>query len=269
VGVHFKGYAQRKGTASSSRNKKSQAELLAAVVFLILVPTVIIAQNATNMTTHAPIDGGVIAAVNDSSQPPVPEPPANTTPDSAGGNVTGTQPEEAAVPAGNQTLPGNATAPDNATSATLTGGNATLPGDGANETPAGNQTLPENATLPEENQPLPGNATSPPVNETEPSEHPEEAALHADLSVAMDVPGSVYRGEPFAVSAPITNAGTAAAMNVSVEWDLPEGFLLVDSANPCNTILPGSGCTATARILAPLDSALVDEEIRMLVSYGG
>ena len=81
------------------------------------------------------------------------------------------------------------------------------------------------------------------------------------------MPERIYRGEPLDVSALISNSGTAAAANVSAEWTLPEGFLLLDSDSTCTSILPGGGCTATARILAPQGSALEEKEIRIVVRY--
>ncbi len=290
--VHCKEHNQKTNRKFLSRQKKSQVQLLAIFVFLVLVPTVIIAQNATNTSISPSAEGGIITA-NDSVQPipSIPSAEANQTPAGGSGaespenqsesreNTTESwlpQPEENATSdlpgnetdtISNQTIPENQTLPMNATENVTYPENQTLPEENVTENITAEP--PENETNIPENQTLPENCTQP-TNETQPPgppEPPEEPETYALLSVRIESPDRFVRGENTTISAVISNTGTAPATNLSLKWFLPGGLALQELSNPCETIPPGGQCTATAKVLTLRGSVLGNKEIRVLVNY--
>jgi hypothetical protein len=282
--VHYREKAKHEGIKPIFRRKKSQVQALAAIVFLVLVPTLIIAQNATNTTDYSPdVEGGIIVPAGEVLQAPTDnrtektETVPNLTGTSSGGNAT--PPADLTIPYENETLPdGNGTAdiPENQTQQEKEDpsglqketGNITFSDNTTNATlPEWNETTQWGNATPTENTTIADNKTHLTENETAEGEEVQEPEWYAELSVTLETPGRIYRGEPLTISARITNQGTAPAPHVSAEWVLPEGFSLLDSSPPCAEIHPGEECAAKAEILAPLDAALEDEEIRILVSY--
>jgi len=249
-----------------SSGRLGQVQILAAIVFLFLIPTtVIIAQNATNSSfENLSIEGNVIQlpqsttdvadsnASDVTNQSQAEQPPENQTSETDSSVV---DEEFPSFPPSNETL--NETLPG--TSQTL---NDTSNGTVLNRTL--NETVPANGTgLNETNQTLPDDNYTLPSDET-----PEdEVTGHADISVDTGCMDVLIRGETFAIYAILSNSGTSTAFNVSPEWLMPLGFEILDTDNPCGTIQSGEHCTITASVYVPESAGLGPDEIRILVSY--
>jgi hypothetical protein len=231
------------------KSSSGQAPVLAAVLFLLLVPTtIIIAENAT-----VNITGSMTG--NSSFQ--------NTSAENATNSTS--SPWVEMLPIINETSPlnealllneTNETSAENATlniTNTSSEENVTLP---VNDT---NTTIHENITLPEENLTAPVNDT----NQTLP-DVPEGPAL----GVALDVPDRVDRNEPFLVSAEVSNTGDLEATDVEIEWVLPDGFSIVegDAIHHCD-IPAGASCFSKLTVAASLSSDLGEREIKVMVRY--
>ena len=290
MAVHCNADTDNKDAKTLFRNKKSQVQALAAIVFLVLIPTVIIAQNATNLTDIIPpVEGGIIIPVDDpmsdsvqENQPPSEEvlpgmpqiitgPPENesTTPEPPAGQTSTEDNTTTETPSENTTLPDNQTQQEkedpsglqNETENTTLTDNTTLP-EGNATVPSDNQTMPEeNVTASPENATLPENETQPP----EPPDRPPEYAVLSAEVLSGDI---VIRGQTLEVKALLLNSGTAPAVSISLEWILPEGFEIESSNNPCGTILAGDECEASAEIRVPMSAEPGEKDIGVRVSYG-
>jgi hypothetical protein len=246
------------------KSSSGQAPLLAGILFLLLIPTtIIIAENATsnltgNMAANFSLENATSGAL-----------PINET------NQTGNT--ESGAPLLNDT---SLTLPQvNETE------NTTIPGNATNITPPGKITIPEENTtinitpaFNETNMTLPGNTTNTttPENETaqEPAnetQEPKEPELQGPvLEVNLNVPNRANRNEPFTVSAEINNTGDTDALGVEVEWVLPEDFSILSGSGSHYCDVPSEDAyLSELEVAAPLSSMLGEQEIKVLVRYGG
>jgi hypothetical protein len=253
-----------------SSGRLGQVQILAAIVFLFLIPTtVIIAQNATNSSNtsfdtfveNLSLEGNLIAPANTSNvteQSQEERPPENQTSETT--NSSGDAVDEEIPP--NQTL--NETVQNETLNQTLPEKNQTL-----NETDQNlNETLPE--TLPE-------NITSP-QNETEPqNETLNETASPPlippsnlpSLAVSIQGPDRITRGEDITFSVDITNEGNGTAFGVRGYWQLPEGLDVPARFFDCPDLGPGESCTQEITIPTTPSTSSGISEITVKVGYDG
>jgi hypothetical protein len=213
------------------KSQAGQAQILAAALFLFLIPTtIIVAQNATDNIT------GYITA-----------------------NMTGMPPENATE---NTTLPCNET-PDSKNSAQ----EVTVLIGQINQSSFLNDT---NITLPEENATIntTPKLNHTPENITREQPEQEPVAMGPVLEVNISVPEIANRNEPFLLSAEISNSGETNALGVEVEWILPDGISILEGSSSHYCDVPvGATCTSELEAAASLSSALGEREIKVLVSY--
>jgi hypothetical protein len=88
------------------------------------------------------------------------------------------------------------------------------------------------------------------------------------LDVDLIVPERANRNQEFTVTADVLNSGDEEARDVVVEWVLPEGISIIEGSgsNVCN-IPPLATCRSELRLAASLSSKLGEREIDVLVSY--
>jgi hypothetical protein len=253
------------------KSSSGQAPVLAAILFLLLVPTtIIIAENATtNLTgsivanfsfenatylniTNMPGSENATLLENATDKLPAPE------------NLT-TNGTNASLEAGTLYIetPENETGDDDSL-------NITLP---ENETPS-NTTSPENTTINisipgnTSDTPFPENATNTTLPENQTQETPPSESPGPLLVVDLDVPEKVDRNVPFRVSAEVTNAGETEARNVELEWVLPEGVSISEGNEIQMCDVPSGGpCTSNLALIPSLSSSLGEKEIKVLVRY--
>jgi hypothetical protein len=216
--------------SNQRKSQTGQAQILAATLFLLLIPTtIIVAQNATenitgNLSANLSMEDAASGApaINETNKTDRLEtgaPPLNDT------NITD--------PQGNATE--NITIPEE---------NATI-----NITPPSNET---NITVPD--------------NQTEPPE--EEAEPLGPVEVSLKVPERANRNEPFLLSAEITNTGDTDATDVEVEWVLPDGFSILSGSGSHYCDVPSNAaCISEIEAAASLSSILGEQEIKVLVRY--
>ena len=227
----------RRRLGGNRKSSSGQAPVLAAILFLLLVPTtIILAENATMNIT-----GSMLANLTfNATQPNISLPVNNSTPT----NDT------------NTTIPENNTEPLN----------ITIPL---------NIPLPSNETSPEANTTGPMNETNvtEPEEKTSPPEEPEEETLPETpegpvLEVSLDIPERADRNQEFQVSATVSNTGGQDASDVELEWVLPEGFLITQGSGTKTCNIPSSAaCSSTLTVAASLSSMLGEQDIKILVRY--
>jgi hypothetical protein len=185
-------------------------------------------------------------------------------------NETEIPPELTEPPAGNETA--NITYPEqpeeNITQPEAPETNTTEPEE-INET--ANITIPE---LPETNTTEPANETlnvtqpeqpqTPEINATEPPVIPEPA-----IQLTITQPQKITRGESFVLEAVATSTGSASALNVVLEWLLPEHFVTSDSISfNCGTLEAGASCTTSITVNVPVSAPLGENEVKVKATYG-
>jgi hypothetical protein len=218
-----------------NKSSSGQAPVLAAVLFLLLVPTtIILAENATDNATGlmtaniSPLNATLVGQPNAT--------PSNTTTTNTTENDTNTT-----------TPPVNLSVllPPYATNET--DHNATTTDD-SNTTATDN----ENATI-EENTALPPEPVLP---------------LGPILEVELDVPDRVNRNEEFTLNATVTNTGDVAASDVEIEWVLPEDLHVIwGSGNQTCDIPSAAACQIRLRVTASISSILGERDIRVIARY--
>jgi hypothetical protein len=235
-----------------SSGRLGQVQILAAIVFLFLIPTtVIIAQNATNSSNtsfeNLTLEGNMIAPVNASdiaNQSQEEQPPENQSSETF--NSSSDFVDEEPSPPLNQTL--NETAQNETINETL---NVTEP---LNQTlPDGNVTSPRNETE-LQNQTLNETAEIPPSSEP------------PVLAVSIQGPEKITRGEDITFSAEITNEGNGTAFGVQGYWDLPETEERPEFV--CGDMGPGETCTRELVLPTDAGTPLGAKEIGVFVRYG-
>lgn len=255
------------------REKLGQVQILAIMLFLLLIPTTaIIAQNSTNITN---ITGDVIVdapaqesalpeQVQDSNQ-------TNTTEPAEPGPFNMTQPENHTNTTNTTGMP--TTIPPIPTNYTnQTGNNETE----FNETWT-NQTINETGTLIPEIPQIPAEPLIPEnntdINQTEnetkqePPEPEPDGLPVIDASIISS--DSVTRGEYFEIKARARNAGTGPAKDVWMDWVLPDGFVILTGSGSvyCQEVAPDASCWNNITATVSLSSDLGSDDIRIRVSY--
>ncbi len=246
-----------------SSQRLGQVQILAAIVFLFLIPTtVIIAQNATNSSNtsfeNLSLEGNLIASLNISdiaNQSQQEKPPENQTSETntSSGDVVDEEPPS------NQTL--NETLNETINTTTL---NETLPE--TNQTL--NETLNEtslNQTPSDENVTSPQNET---LNETlnETVEPPVIPPSNLPiLAVSIQGPDRITRSENITFSAEITNEGNGTAIDVKGFWVLPYTKEMPEFS--CGEMEPGKICTQEIEIQTDFATPAGLSDIRVEVSY--
>jgi hypothetical protein len=252
------------------KSETGQAQILAALLFLLLIPTsVIIAQNATNITNYTlPVEGML---VNISDNQTLNE-TLNETPTD---NIT-IPPENLSL---NITTEINLTFPKNETNTPPTSINLTynITDPPENETQE-NETQP-NATLPEEPDISPNETiqnetdqndtqeTPPPTPEPEPEITIPQPPTTPILEITISSPDQMNRNEPDQFLVVVNNIGNGTAFDVRGTWILPSGFEPEDRSFSCGDLSPGSACSDLLDVLPTLQTETGDNEIKVEVRY--
>lgn len=249
--------------------RSGQVQILAAIVFLFLIPTtVIIAQNATNHTPGANIS----LIPNLSLEGNIIRIPLNTTNSSEGLNESLPEqtPENQTSEEFNETsdegpasFHPNSTPND--TNQTL---NETIPLNTTNR--AGNQTV--NETLPDNETSTNGTVvTLPDKNSTEIFNEtgalPDSPVGSPKLIVSVQGPDKVVRGNNVTFSADITNTGKGTALQVSGFWKLPG--ITERPEFECGDIAPGESCTQEIVLSTNLGTSIGIKKTSVEVTYYG
>ncbi len=245
------------------KSQTGQAQILAAALFLLLIPTtIIVAQNVTDnptgdMTANITVDIPSENATENITSPPketeVPVPNKSETEEGTTlinetNLTTPLNDTNTTIPEENITI--NITLPLNET-------NTTLPGEVViNTIPEANKT---NVTIPDnQTQELP----------EQEKEEVEPEALGPVLEVNLNIPERANRNEAFILSAEITNFGDTDARDVEIEWILPDGLsILAGSGSHYCDVPAGATCTNELKAAASLSSELGEQEIKVLVRY--
>lgn len=250
---------------NQGKSQAGQAQILAAALFLLLVPaTVIVAQNATN-NSSLNVTGDLLANLT----------PANTT---LFANAT----YENATPAGPSTVNKTGSASrfvinaslSSATSLTenyaaynsslnATGdqlANATSNGKLGNSTPEPPANSTENSTEP--------SCTSNLTNTTYPAMADEESSTKPpELSLSISLPERADRGNSFTAIVTVANRGDAPAEAV-LDWSIPDGLIILAGSLRERIILEGgASLERNIELEAPLSFRTGAHEIRAMVRY--
>jgi len=286
--MHSKRLISGREALAKGREKLGQVQILAIFLFLLLIPTtVIIAQNSTinstltgdiiEETPEIPIineteplldtGNGTTDTIEESVDVTIEDntTEVNETQENPLENVTQETNETINQTQENETIE----IPSNYTNETEASENVTIPDElnqTANETVANetitNQTLTNGTGINETLEPEP---VIPEINET--INETEKAKPILDVGIIS--PDKVTRGEPFEISAYAINMGSAPAKDVSIEWILPDGFVILSGSGSvdCQEVAPQTSCWNNITAAAPLSSNLGPNDIKTRVSY--
>ncbi|MCK4497056.1 MAG: hypothetical protein KAU24_02610 [Candidatus Aenigmarchaeota archaeon] len=271
--MHSKRLISGREALAKGRKELGQVQILAIFLFLLLIPTtVIIAQNSTINSTFT---GDIIEET-----PEIPiinetEPLLDTE-----NGTTDTIEESVDVTIEDNTTEVNETQenpPENVTQETNETINQTqenetieIPSNYTNETEAS-----ENVTIPDElnqtanetgiNETLEPEPVIPEINET--INETEKAKPILDVGIIS--PDKVTRGEPFEINAYAISMGSALAKDVSIEWILPDGFVILSGSGSidCQEVAPQTSCWNNITAAASLSSNLGLNDLKTRVSY--
>lgn len=279
-----------------NKPKLGQVQILAVVLFLLLIPTTfIVAQNAT----LEGMEGNLVLDETTTQE--------NITTEPIQQDQTGTQTNVSVTPPANETqpidIPENATletnVTDNTTDQNETQYNETQELPPTNETgnettqnetqvtpPTFNETPETNVTINVTNQTetqneseyiIPNVTENITVNEsaddvnvtinqtTNQTEIPPETP---ELQIEIISPEQITRGESFSLEARVYNTGQGIARDVILYWILPDGFVILSGSGSvdCQEVAPQTSCwnniTATASL-----SSIGNYDIKVRVSY--
>jgi len=213
------------------RSCSGQAPVLAALLFLLLVPTtIILAENASDNIT-----GDMVANLS----PPAP----NLSQETLVINIS---------PMIEELAPPNSSAEGLANHTNETNPE---PVPHTNET----KSTPANVTIDS-----PSNKT----NTSIPTEEPANIILpviipdRANLTVTLNLPERAHRSESFIVAATVTNSDDQDASNVELSWILPNGFsIAVGDKKSRFDISVGEEKTFELKLISPLEQELGIHEI--------
>lgn len=255
-------YVSNISSLGQRKSQAGQAQILAAALFLLLVPaTVIVAQNATENITGYVIANttGDQESLNLSADPG--NATAKTREPSTENNVRPPENNTKTVTQGENAAPNTTTSADETNATTPEGSantNTTLPSNETNRSPSMDN---ETTAAPAQD-----NATYAAKTPNETFAAPPEAA--PDLGVNLIVPERADRSEPFPLTAEIANTGNADAFRVEVEWILPDGISIIEGSRSHSCDVPvGGTCTSELEVAASLSSELGKHEIKVLVSH--
>ncbi len=103
-----------------------------------------------------------------------------------------------------------------------------------------------------------------PINEIPVPEIPERKP---SISIELNYPKKVNRGEKFEIVASIKNSGSSSAKNLKIEWVLAENFEIVSEVNECNNLNPNSSCEDRITVLSNLSCKLGKNNLKVRVTY--
>lgn len=278
---------------NGNRMKSSlgQTQILAIVLFLVLIPAAIItAQNATNFTQNIsiPIEG-YLTGLNDSPAPNqtglikdiISNETSNETNESEIGfeiNVSLNITDDVSLNITDDVIINETNNETNESVGNESVGNETYsepPNMTINETDS-NATFEINET--NETYTEPPIVINETVNETEPIEEPEinetlneTEGTEVILDVEIISPEHVSRNESLEIKAFAENTGSVTAKNVRIEWILPEGFEILsgDGSAYCEELVPESSCWNNITAAVSLTSQIGKNDIKVMVSYEG
>lgn len=267
------------------RMELGQVQILAIFLFLLLIPTtVIIAQNSTINSTFT---GDIIDEIPTTNETALPEDTGNDTATDTieeDVNITIEDNETQETPPENTTQEINETieTPSNQTNETGMEENVTIPDElnqTVNETVINetiinqtltnetetNETIEPEPVIPETNETI-NETLNETINETIPNETLEFIPI---LDVGIISPEKITRGYTFEMSAYAKNIGSASAMDVSIEWILPDGFVILSGSGSvnCQEVAPKTSCWNNLTATVSLSSNLGLNDIRVRVSY--
>ncbi len=271
---------KRRCYGGTRKSSSGQAPLLAAILFLILVPTsVILAENATvnltGMITNASIPNTSLPAENATANIATVKTNSSMLSSLSSGNstlnatfnITGIAAanEAAFIDETNRTSPGNAT--PETTNETLPQEDAGLPLNDTNTTlpeeePPPGTASPENATLNETGQETAdynmtgGDA----ANDTKPAR-----ADSPDLAVSVHGPDRIFRGSDAVFSVEIVNKGNGTAFQVTGSWRMPDTG--EETGFECGDVGPDEICTHELLLSTTVGTRTGIKEIGVVVRH--
>ena len=87
------------------------------------------------------------------------------------------------------------------------------------------------------------------------------------LSVDLDYPQKITRGEEFDVKAYVTNDGSSTVSGITADWSLPEGFEISSESNNCENLQPGGSCVCDVSVIANLSTSLGGNDVKVVINY--
>lgn len=107
-----------------------------------------------------------------------------------------------------------------------------------------------------------------PPNETSEEKPEKTETLDPVLKVKLNVPERADRNEPFQISAEVSNTGDQEARDVEVEWILPDSLSILEGSGSHYCSIPtNAACESHLTVAASISSILGEQEIKVLVRY--
>jgi len=235
-------------TKVSNRGRLGQAQILAAILFLFLIPTtVIIAENATNSSSpptfpNLSLEGNLVLNTSDI----VNESPTNVTIETPVSNESSETNSSV-----DEELPTNQTVMNKTNQTEI---NVTL---------LLNQTLNETINLTEPtNETI--NLTLTRIKTVKPPEILPISISYPILIVSINGPDEIVRGDDLVFSVEITNVGNETARHVNGFWELPD---LSEHEFECNDLVAGETCTRELILPTTVGTPVGGKEIGVVVRY--
>jgi hypothetical protein len=279
--MHNKAPFSDRGPLPVGRGGSGQAQILAVLLFLLLIPaTAIIAQNATvNSTFTGDVTEQAIPNISktDQAQGSVSYYPENITlPEDTRNQTTNTTDEGVQIPVEEndtrETPPENQTIniPLNYTNETESTGNVTV-SDEWDKTI--NETLDNEDSINETQQPEPlipeireniNQTINQTVNETE-----TEPSNVPVIEAGILSPDTIIRGGNSELMVYAKNIGSASAHDVIMEWILPDGFMILSGSGSvhCQELAPETSCWNNITATASLSSYTGLNDVKVRVKY--
>lgn len=87
------------------------------------------------------------------------------------------------------------------------------------------------------------------------------------LSVDLDYPQKITRGEEFDIKAFVTNGGSSTVSGVTTNWNLPTGFEINSESNNCENLQPGGSCVDDISVITNLSTSLGRNDVKVVINY--
>ena len=88
-----------------------------------------------------------------------------------------------------------------------------------------------------------------------------------EITVSLEYPEKITRGEDFKIKARIENSSPASLRIVEIEWKLPKDFEIVSRNEDCKVLSPNSACTSEILVHSSLSTKLGNNEIKVVIKY--
>ena len=88
-----------------------------------------------------------------------------------------------------------------------------------------------------------------------------------EITVSLEYPEKITRGEDLKIKARIENSGSASLRIVEIEWKLPKDFEIVSRNEDCKVLGPNSACTSEILVHSSLSTKLGSNQIKLVVRY--